>query len=177
MGNIDWATELEEHHLFGGFDDVERDRLLEPGVSKEVKYKPGETILREGEAGNSLFLIGSGEIEVCVDREGGHRIPIYTLSKPEIFGEMALFENKPRAATVIAQKECVLLELDGAAFLEILHTHPEVEFKILSNLSDRLRRLTKEVLVAKFNDLHQKFHLLDQKVKNGSVMPQGIMLG
>ena len=166
MSTIDWRSELAEHRLFGDFDVPERDKLLSPSVSKEVAYETGQTILREGEIGDSLFLIGSGEVEICIIGEDRHRIPVATLPEREIFGEMALFESKPRSATVIARRNSVLLKIDGPAFLEILHDHPEVEFKILSKLSERLRRVTDEVLVVKYNDLHKKFELLNGKMNN-----------
>lgn len=166
MSTIDWRSELAEHRLFGDFGAPERDKLLSPGVSKESIYEAGQTILREGEIGNSLFLIGSGEVEICILGEDRHHIPVANLPEREIFGEMALFEKKPRSATVIARSKSVLLEINGPAFLEILHNHPDVEFKILSKLSERLRRVTDEVLVVKYNDLNKRFELLNGKINN-----------
>jgi CRP-like cAMP-binding protein len=67
-------------------------------------------------------------------------MPVAVLQAGEIFGEMAVLERRPRSATVIAQEQCVLLEVAGAEIRKLLERHPEIEVKMYTVMRDRLRQ-------------------------------------
>ena len=72
-----------------------------------------EVLLREGEWGDTLFLIGSGSVQVILAGKTAHDIAVTTLSKGEFFGEMAIIGHKSRSAMVKASEDCTLLEVKG----------------------------------------------------------------
>lgn len=91
---LDWALDL----LFGR--DIALTDPRQPNEYQRARYRPGETIVREGSPGDYLYVILDGEVEVARKADGG-AAPV-RLGRGEYFGEMALFSDGPRTATVTA---------------------------------------------------------------------------
>ena len=85
-----------------------------------VTTSVGEVVIREGDAGDRFYLIGSGEVDVS---SGGS--PVATLGPGEYFGEIALLRDVPRTATVRANSELHLYALERDEFLSTVTGHPE----------------------------------------------------
>ena len=77
----------------------------------------GEVVLREGDGGTSFYVVASGRLAVSKRDERGEAVVLAQLGEGDFFGEMALLSGAPRAATVVAEEPCELLEFraDGAA--------------------------------------------------------------
>jgi small-conductance mechanosensitive channel/CRP-like cAMP-binding protein len=120
-----------EQQIMGGLRQVDflrtlRDeelRLLVPGVIVQ-KFGVGELIVREGDEGDSLFIIRAGTVEV-VAAKNGREVHITDLMAPAFFGEMALMTGEKRSATIRARTDIELLELNRDAFGELFKNHPE----------------------------------------------------
>jgi len=140
MKSFDWQNLLRSHPIFASLGEQEIMRLVSDEVSHERVSPPDTVILREGEAGDSIFLIGSGSVQVTLRGTGGPLMPLASLQAGEIFGEMAVLERKPRSATVVAREECVLLEVAGEEMRKLLAAHLEVQVKIYTIVRDRLRQ-------------------------------------
>jgi CRP/FNR family cyclic AMP-dependent transcriptional regulator len=164
MKTFDWRACFNEHPVFWDLAEDELARLLDDNLSREIICQPQQVIVREGDEGDSVFLIGEGEVDVLLegDREPGTQIA--TLGPGEFFGEMAVLERRPRMATVVAGEQSTLLEINGAQFRRFLVEHPEIEFKMAAKLSQRLRDLTEHVLSARFKDVDQKLALFNNKL-------------
>lgn len=104
--------------------------------SRSERFGGGETVIRQGAAGETFYLVAYGEVAVRV--EGADRVAreVARLSRGEFFGEMSLLTGEPRAATVVATTDSVLLVLDRGAFAELISTDPGVA----QQLSDALAR-------------------------------------
>ncbi len=165
--NFNWKDLLREHSLFSNLDPKEVERiiaqLLDDKVSEEREYSEGKVIVREGELGDSVFLVGRGSVQVVLEGENGHDTPIAILRQGEFFGEMALLEKKPRAATVKAKENCVLLEIKGQEFLKLLDEHKDVESKMLLKLSERLRHANEQVMAVRVRGVDDKLEALKVK--------------
>jgi len=99
-----------------------------------VEFKAGQTILKEGEVGNTLMVLLEGQIEVQV------RGKVVGTFKPfEIFGEMAMIDSQPRSATVIARKNCRLARIDQARFKMLIQKNPEFAMDVMHGLVERMR--------------------------------------
>jgi len=123
-------------------------------------FKKGKTIIREGEIGNSLFIILDGEVKVV---KGRGKESVASLGIFDFFGEMSILENKPRSASVIAKKETVLLQLNRTDFEKLVSTHTRMSFEIMKTLSSRIRETdTKliEDLKAKNKELKKTYNNL-----------------
>jgi signal transduction histidine kinase len=153
MKKFDWAALLRHHPILSSLDDRHVRFLLSEETSSEQSYKPGETIIREGEVGDSLFLIGSGSVDVVLAGAGGQTILLSLLLPGETFGEMGLFERRPRCATVRARDGCVVLEVKGEDLRRLGEAQPDVEFKVLLKVSERLRSNNEHVLALHLKDL------------------------
>ena len=93
--------------------------------ARTVLYGAGESVVKTGEAGDSLFLVVSGTLRVEVTRDGVRRT-VATLRDAECFGEMSLLTGAPRAADVVAESDCELVEVAKVAFSAVLAGRPEI---------------------------------------------------
>jgi CRP-like cAMP-binding protein len=109
------------------------------------QYRDGEVIVSQGEAGECMYVIQSGEVEV-VRREGDREFCLATLRTGDFFGEMAVFEREVRSATVRAAGEAWVLTLEKKSFLRRIHEDPSLVFRILERMSHRIRDLNAELV-------------------------------
>jgi len=107
-------------------------------------YRDGETIVRQGEVGDCMFVIQHGKVEI-LHEDGGRTFRLAELGAGEIFGEMALCEKAPRSATVRAVGEVRALTVDKRTFLHRVQEDPSLAFHVLQAMSARIRRLDAEV--------------------------------
>ena len=110
-------------------------QLLANAGFPPAKFEPGEVIFSAGDKGDKMCVIRSGEIEV--ERDG--KI-VETLSGGGIFGEMALIDGSPRAATARAKTACEVAPITEKTFLFLVHETPFFVIAVMRSLADRLRR-------------------------------------
>ena len=103
-------------------------------------YGRGETVVRQGEEGDSLFIVLQGGLEVRFDGK-----KVGELSEGEFFGEMSLLTGERRRATVVAAEEVRLIEVSKEALAPVISSHPS----ILTGLSDRLERRLEQIAAAR----------------------------
>lgn len=108
------------------------------------EYGDGEVICRQGEPGDRMYVVQAGRALV-VHEANGREVQLTELSAGDVFGEMAIFDRKPRSATVRAKGPARVLTLDKRAFLRGVHEDPSLAYRILREMSQRVRRLTEEL--------------------------------
>jgi len=105
---------------------------------ERIEIACGDEIIREGESGNSLYLIESGNLRVLghVDiDENRHMNPgVCDLKPGDVVGELVLFDSGPRSATVQAVTDCVLVEINGDKLMSFLDAHTDIGFQLLRAL-------------------------------------------
>ncbi len=103
------------------------------------KFPPESFLAREGEPGESMFLINSGKVAIIKNTPVGEKT-LATLKEGDFFGEMALMGSQPRrAATVKTLTETTVLELNRPAFEALIKRSPEIGIKIIKTLTERVR--------------------------------------
>jgi len=96
-------------------------------------YKKGEVIFREGEPGAALYILKEGEVDITINHDE-KPIMLTTLSRGMFFGEMAIFDETPRSATVIASSECEIIALPKPDFILFSEKEPAIGLKIIMSL-------------------------------------------
>lgn len=119
--------------LLAGLNERVRKRLAE--VGKRRAYAPGDSIVREGTAGTALYIVLSGRARV---ERGGEELG--SVSTGDFFGELALIEEHPRSATIVATEETECLLFPAWEFTALLEEHPEVAIPIMRELIRRLHQ-------------------------------------
>jgi len=124
--------------LFSGLDRQELQRFAE--LTREKSYPRGSVILFEDDPGDSLFVVRHGRVKVVLIGEDGREVILGVLGVGEHFGELALIDDRPRSAHVIAMEDSDLLVLRREDFRSRVESSPSVAWSLLTELSRRLRR-------------------------------------
>jgi CRP/FNR family cyclic AMP-dependent transcriptional regulator len=117
------------------FTGLSRNELLKLAkVTEDLEVEEGKALTREGQSGSEFFVIVDGEVSVTKDGS-----EIRTLGPGDFFGEIALLEDTPRTATVIAKTPLRFFVLTRQAFRSLLAHQPGLEEKVTKALEERLR--------------------------------------
>jgi CRP-like cAMP-binding protein/small-conductance mechanosensitive channel len=117
----------------------ERQELAE--TIAEVSFAPGETILKEGDPGDSLFMVKRGRVRVLLARANGSSEQIAVLGPGQIFGEMSLLTGEPRSATVVAVEQTDCLVMGKADLLHLLERRPALAGEMAAIVAARQQGL------------------------------------
>ncbi|TAN48310.1 MAG: cyclic nucleotide-binding domain-containing protein [Rhodospirillales bacterium] len=110
------------------------------------KYRAGEVIFTEGEPGDVVHILRNGQVEIRAASHSANPQQLAVLHPGDIFGEMALFDNRPRMATAIALADSETIAVSKEEFLKrVDHTDPAVRHLVML-LVHRLRQVTDEFL-------------------------------
>jgi len=110
-------------------------------------YRDGEDIVRQGEDGQCMYVVQSGQIRVLGERDG-REVELAVMGEGEFFGEMALFERQRRSATVRAKGDARVLTIDKRTLLQRIQADPSLAFRIIETLSRRVRELNGQVIAS-----------------------------
>lgn len=124
--------------LFEGMSDRSIEAI--DGLAVPVTFQPGETLTREGEAGDSFLIILEGSASVT---QGG--APIRGLGAGDFLGEISLLDGGPRTATVTATSAVRGLTIDRDGFRRLMDEFPVVRLDIVTALTQRLRSRASEL--------------------------------
>jgi CRP/FNR family cyclic AMP-dependent transcriptional regulator len=128
------------------FEDLGPDDLA--ALAKAVvprQCAAGQMIIHQGDAGTSMFIVVDGNVNIHLPGEQSRRISLKDIAAGEYFGELALFDDKPRSASAVATTNAMLLELDRTTLSAYLAARPHAAMVLLSTLAGRLRA-TNEML-------------------------------
>lgn len=114
-------------------------------LMRERTYPKGSVILFEDDPGDALYLVASGQVKVVLIGEDGREVILSVLGEGSFFGEMALLDDEPRSAHVIAMEDSAVLALRREDFRARLRASPEVAIALLKELSRRLRRADDQI--------------------------------
>ncbi|GBD32206.1 Cyclic AMP receptor protein [bacterium HR33] len=132
---------LKQAAIFADLDDDELDKVAE--VCKEQLFKSGQTIFKEGEPGNRLYIIAEGEVRISRQVPGSGEEALSVLKPGACFGEMAVFDRSERSTDAIANTDCKLITITRSDFEMLLDFNRDLAYKILwavvRLLSERLR--------------------------------------
>ncbi len=114
MTDADKLEVLRRSPLFDMLSEAELKALA--ALSRARTYGANDVVFREGDAGDALFVLAQGEVDVIARAPSGEHRTLATLGPPDAFGEMSLIDREVRSATVRARSECVALQLGADSF-------------------------------------------------------------
>lgn len=117
---------------------------MENGALGKV-YQDSQVIVRQGEVGDCMYVVQQGRVAVVQERDG-KEVPLAVLGKGDFFGEMALFDREVRSSTVRAIGEAQILTVDKKTLLRRIHEDPSLAFRIVQQMSQRIRELDAELV-------------------------------
>lgn len=132
---------LKKTAIFADLDEGELARVAE--ICQEQTFKSGEVIFKEGDAGNRLFVIASGEVRISRTIPGSGEEALAVLKAGACFGEMSVFDRSERSTDAIANGPCTVVTISRPDFELVLDFNRDLAFKVLWSvvrlLSTRLR--------------------------------------
>lgn len=128
---------LRTSPLFAKFDDETRYGLVEH--FRRVGYQSGQSLITQGQAGQGLFVIATGEVQVSVAKDGADPVVVANLGPGQVVGEISLLHDQPANATVLAHGVVGALFLNRLDFQYVLQKHPDVRQYLTTLSADRLK--------------------------------------
>lgn len=107
-------------------------------------YHDGEVLVRQGDAGDCMYVIQEGQAEIFMERDG-KEVLLRTAQAGEVIGEMALFERVVRSASVRAKGDMRALTVDKRNFLKRINEDPSLAFRLVKLMSKKIREMSNEV--------------------------------
>lgn len=132
------AERLSAVDIFAPLSTEETIMLAQAATSHV--FAPGETVIRAGDPGSSMFVVHNGRVSVEVS-ENGHARTVATLSDGAFFGEMALFTGEPRTASIVAIEETEVLEIGHAAMKGVFDNNPDLVESLSHIIAERRQGL------------------------------------
>ena len=130
-------TMLAEVPIFQLIDDEERATLAELLDSRH--YSAGATIFEAGHAGDEIFIVRDGRVQVYVISDTGEKMVLGENEQGDVFGEISLLDGGPRTASAVAVEPTDVLTLNREKLLELVEKHPHVSIDLLTVMGRRLR--------------------------------------
>jgi CRP-like cAMP-binding protein len=131
---------------FSTLTDEDLVRVAEVTVPRT--FGAGESVFREGDQSDTCYVIRTGHVRAVREHTDGRSLTLATLGPGEIFGELAIFDEEQRSATVEALEETEVIAILAGDMRRMLREHPDIAVKLLAGLSRRLRetneRLTRQ---------------------------------
>lgn len=143
-----------------------------------VKLRKGQSLFKEGDDGDHLFIVSSGKVKLGTKSPDGRENLLMILGPGDMFGDLSLFDSGPRTATATAVTETKLLSLGQDKVIPWVKEHPEVSLHLLARLASRLRRTNEVVGDLVFADVPGRVAkaLIDLGVKFGEKREEGLFV-
>jgi len=133
------------------FADLDQRELEELGrVAVPRAYERGEVIFREGDGGDTCFVIRTGAVVLTRGHDDGREVALAELRGGAMFGELALFGGERRSATATAVENTDAVALTGADVERLVRSHPEMALAMLSSMAGRVRSTNERLLQQSF---------------------------
>ena len=123
--------------VFSTLAEDDLSRVADVAVPRS--FGPGEVVFREGDESETCYIVRSGRARAVRGHPDGRSITLATFGPGDIFGELAMFDDESRSATVEATEETKAIAILGPDMRRLMREHPEIAVKLMSGLGRRLR--------------------------------------
>ncbi|MHB8691804.1 MAG: Crp/Fnr family transcriptional regulator [Solirubrobacteraceae bacterium] len=140
--------------VFSALSEDELTRVAEVAVPR--RFDAGETIFREGDESNTCYIVRSGLVRAVRENTDGRSITLANFGPGDIFGELAMFDNEKRSATVEAVAASEAIAILGGDMRRLLREHPDIAVKLLAALGRRLRETNERLARQSFQTVQSR---------------------
>ncbi|MBA2126687.1 Crp/Fnr family transcriptional regulator [Hyphomicrobium methylovorum] len=133
----DLTALLAKTPLFAGLDETNRKAVADE--LREATFETGQVIFSRGDTGADLHIVTKGRVRLSVLTADGRELSFAHVEAPSIFGELAIFDGRPRSADATAVNRVETLMLSKSAFMRLLASHPPIGEAAIRFLAGRLR--------------------------------------
>jgi CRP-like cAMP-binding protein len=165
------ALVLAQVPSFGVLGETELEAVAAVAVARS--FPSGEAIFREGDASNTCYVVRSGHARAIRQHPDGRQIILATFGPGDIFGELAMFDDELRSATVEATDELEVLAIRGEDMRRLMYEHAEIAVKLAVSLVRRLRGANERLARQSFQTVQSRVatvlgQLVDQARSEGT---------
>ena len=134
---------LKTFALFNGLSEETLAAVAQCAMMR--RFPRGQAVVMAGDRSDYVYFILTGSLKVVVSDEDGREVILSILRQGELFGEMAVFGEQPRSASVVAVSAADLVMLPKADFRQIMRDNFEIAWRIMRNLAERLRSADRKI--------------------------------
>ncbi len=157
--------------VFSTLEHEDLERIAELAVPRS--YEPGQIVFREGDASDTCYIVRSGRARAVREHPDGRTITLATFGMGDIFGELAMFEDELRSATVEAVQRTSAVAVLGPDMRRLMVEHPQIAIRLLAALGRRLRETNDRLAKQSFQTVQSRVavvlsELVAQAVQDGA---------
>jgi len=148
---------LKQVPIFNDLDDAALDMIL--ARARSLTFRKNAILLSEGETGECLYVIQSGSVKVFVSDEEGNELILFIEGPGCYLEEISLLDDAPRTASAVTLEKTQVLVIAKAAFMECIELNPDIAFRIVRAMTQRLRRSTDTIRGLALKNVYQRLAL------------------
>jgi CRP-like cAMP-binding protein len=157
--------------VFSTLEHGDLERIAELAVPRT--FEPGQIVFREGDASDTCYVVRSGRARAVREHADGRTITLATFGPGDIFGELAMFEDERRSATVEAVQGTSVVAVLGPDMRRLMAEHPEISIRLVVALGRRLRETNERLAKQSFQTVQSRVavvlgELVEQAVAAGA---------
>jgi CRP-like cAMP-binding protein len=154
MRSADVVELLARVPVFSTLEREDLERIADLAVPRA--FEPGQVVFREGDASDTCYIVRSGRARAVREHSGGRTITLATFGPGDIFGELALFEDERRSATVEAIEPTSVVAVLGPDMRRLMIEHPGISARLVIALGRRLRETNERLSRQSFQTVQSR---------------------
>jgi CRP/FNR family transcriptional regulator len=140
--------------VFSALSDTDLAEVA--AVTVPRRYMTGEMVFREGDRSDTCYIVRSGRARALREHSDGRSITLATFGAGDIFGELAMFDDENRSATIEAVEDTEVVAILGSDMRRLLAAHPDISVKLLAALGRRLRETNERLSRQSFQTVQSR---------------------
>jgi CRP/FNR family transcriptional regulator len=170
MRSADVVELLGRVPAFATLEESDLERIAQVAVPRE--FGPGQIVFREGDASDTCYVVRDGHARATRTHGDGRTITLATFGPGDIFGELAMFEDERRSATVEAVEPTSVVGVLGPDMRRLMAEHPEIAMRLVVALGRRLREMNERLSRQSFQTVQSRVavvlaQLVQQEIAQG----------
>ena len=158
MGADDTAGLLARVPVFEELGAADLQRVADVAVPR--RFAPGEVVFHEGDDSDTCYIVQGGHARALREHADGRQITLATFGPGDIFGELAMFDDERRSATVEATDELEVVAILGGDMRRLMREHPDIAVKLVISLGRRLRAANERLARQSFQTVQSRVALV-----------------